>query len=215
MYKVILFDLDGTLTDPAIGITNGVMYALEKYNIKVKERSELFKFIGPPLYYSFQMFFNFSEQQAKEGTQYYREYYKDKGLYENEVYDGIEYVLKTLKEHGFIIGLATSKPQDFAIKILEHFDLDKYFDYMGGSSLDGSIQKKEDVIKHTLTNLNINDYSQVLMIGDTKYDILGARFHNIDSVGVLYGYGSYEDLVASKATYIVESTKDILNLLIK
>lgn len=215
MYKVILFDLDGTLTNPVIGITNGIMYALEKYNIKVKEKSELFKFIGPPLFYSFQMFYGFDEKQAKQGTEYYREYYSQKGLYENEVYEDIEDVLKYLKENGYTLGVATSKPEIFAIQILEHFQLSKYFNFIAGSSMDGTRLKKEDVIKYALDNLNVNDKSSVLMIGDTKYDVLGSKINGIDCLGVLYGYGNYDDLSKAKAKYIVEKPLNIIELIKK
>ena len=136
MYKYILFDLDGTLTDPGLGITNAVMHALKKFNIEVPDRSELYKFIGPPLLESFQKYYGMSEEESQMALQYYREYFKPYGLYENTVYDGIEELLVTLKAQGKKLILATSKPEPFAVEILRHFGLDKYFDFVAGATMD-------------------------------------------------------------------------------
>lgn len=207
-YKYILFDLDGTLTDSKEGITKSVQYALKKFNIEVENLDILEKFVGPPLKESFIEFYNFSDDKAVEAVKYYREYFKDKGIFENEVYDGIENFLDKLKELGFKLILATSKPQVFAEIILTHFDLMKYFYDFAGSSLDGTRGKKGDVIKYVLDKHNIKTKDAV-MIGDRKYDIIGARENNIYSIGVTYGYGSIEELKDAKADCIVGSLDEL------
>lgn len=209
-YKHILFDLDGTLTDPKMGITNSVMYALDKFNIKVNERDELLDYIGPPLLDSFQEFHGLSKEQALLALEYYREYFKDKGLFENKVYDGIEEMLQYLTSHGYTCYIATSKPEVFAKQILQHFKLDKYFTYIAGSTLDQSRNRKGDVIAYALYTAKITDVSEVLMVGDRKHDIIGAKENNIDSLGVLFGYGDKEELLEAGATYVVASVKDLL-----
>ena len=146
MYNTILFDLDGTLTDPAEGITNSVVYALKHWNIEIADKSSLNCFIGPPLYESFSKYFNFSENEAQKAVEVYREYFSVKGLYENKVYDGIEEVLFLLKSAGKKLAVATSKPEHFAVKILKHFSLEKYFDVIAGATMDGTRINKDDVI---------------------------------------------------------------------
>lgn len=209
-YQYILFDLDGTLTDPGLGITNSVMYALKKFNIEVTDRTSLYKFIGPPLSESFQKFYGFSEEQSEQAVVYYREYFKDKGLYENEVYEGVESVLEQLKAMGKTVVLATSKPEVFATEILRHFHLDKYFDFIAGATLDSTRNKKADVIAYALETCGIEDTATAVMIGDREHDILGANQYDLDSVGVLCGYGDYAELEKAGATYIVEHITDIL-----
>lgn len=215
MYQNIFFDLDGTLTDPGVGITNSAMYALEKWNIKVAECSELYKFIGPPLRDSFMNFYGFSEEQAKEAIVYYREYFKDKGIFENEVYPGIVELLQQLKASGKKIVLATSKPEEFAIRILKHFDLFDYFDFVGGAYMDGVRNKKGEVIQYALESAGITDLSTTVMIGDREHDIIGAKENGLDSIGVLFGYGSREELTQAGATYIAETVGDIVKFLQK
>ena len=162
-YKYILFDLDGTLTDPAIGITNSVMYALKKYGIEISDRSELFKFIGPPLWDSFEKYYGFSKEEAKKAVGYYREYYNTKGIFENYVYNGFNELLNLLKVNGKILIVATSKPEVFAKQILEHFDIAKYFTYIAGGNLDGSRVNKDEVISYALKSCNITDKSKVII----------------------------------------------------
>lgn len=216
-YNTILFDLDGTLTDPGIGITNSVAYALNKYNIQVADRSELYKFIGPPLHESFEIFYGFSKEEALKAVEYYREYYSDKGIFENYVYDGIRELLTALKNAGKTIAVATSKPEVFAKQILEHFQLDSYFTCIAGSNLDGSRTKKDEVIRHALDSLNISTKDQMaetIMIGDRKHDVSGAAQVGIDSVGVLFGYGSLEELKEAGATYIAEDVDRLFELVL-
>ena len=213
MYKYILFDLDGTLTNPEIGITNSVMYALEKFGIKVEDRKELHPFIGPPLSYSFQTYYGLSEADSELAIKYYRENFSVNGLYENEVYEGVENMLQELKESGKTLVIATSNPEEFTLKILEHFDLLKYFDFVAGATMDGSRGEKADVIRYALELAGIEDKSKTIMIGDRKYDILGAKESDLKSIGVLYGFGDYDELSKAGADYIVENVNDIIKYL--
>lgn len=213
MFEYYFYDLDGTLTDPGLGITNSVMYALEKYGIKVSDRSELYKFIGPPLIDSFEEFYGFSNERAVEALGYYREYFSKKGLFENTVYPGIEQVLQSMRDAGAKLVVATSKPEEFSIRILEHFGLDKYFDFVAGATMDEKRNRKADVIAHAIASLNITDPGRVLMVGDRSHDVLGAMEHNIKCAGVLYGYGSLEELTEAGASYIIKTPEDILTLI--
>lgn len=209
MYDVILFDLDGTLTDSGLGITNSVAYSLKKYGIEVADRTELYKFIGPPLKESFEQYYGFSPVEAAKAVVYYREYYVDKGIFENTVYDGIEELLWRIRDSGKMAVVATSKPEIFAKRILKHFGLEKYFAYIVGANMDETRTKKDEVISYVLQNCNIPEHSRILMVGDREYDILGAKKMELDSLGVLFGYGDYEELKNAGATYIAESVRDI------
>ena len=213
MYDIILFDLDGTLTDPGIGITNSVAHALAHWNIEVKNRAELYKFIGPPLSDSFMRYYGFSEEDAIHAIAVYREYFSVKGLYENEVYPGIPELLSALKAAGKTVVLATSKPEGFAVEILRHFGLYDYFDIIAGASMDESRNKKADVIAYAISQMKNPDLSRMIMIGDREHDILGAKQIGIDSIGVLYGYGDRAEHEVAGATYIAEKVEDILPML--
>ena len=213
MYDIILFDLDGTLTDPGIGITNSVAHALAHWNIEVKDRAELYKFIGPPLSDSFMRYYGFSEEDAIHAIAVYREYFSVKGLYENEVYPGIPELLSALKAAGKTVVLATSKPEGFAVEILRHFGLYDYFDIIAGASMDESRNKKADVIAYAISQMKNPDLSRMIMIGDREHDILGAKQIGIDSIGVLYGYGDRPEHEKAGTTYIAEKVEDILPLL--
>lgn len=210
MYDTFFFDLDGTITDSSLGITNSVMYALKKYGIEEKNREKLYKFIGPPLTISFREFYGFSEERCLEAVGYYREYYKDKGIFENRVYDGFEDVVKRLKENGKRLVVATSKPEPFARRIMEHFGLVRYFDYVAGMELDGGRGTKAEVIEYALHTCEVEDKSKVLMVGDREHDVIGAREARIDCLGVLYGFGTREELEAAGADYIAETIEEIL-----
>ena len=210
MYNYILFDLDGTLTDPGRGITNSVAYALEKFGVSVSDKKELYKFIGPPLTDSFEKYYGFSEEDALIAVEYYREYFKPKGIYENEIYSGVPELLKSLKESGKTVILATSKPEIFAIEILKYFGIDAYFDFVAGATLDKTRNKKGDVIAYALESMNVTDKSKCLMIGDRDQDINGAKQNGIDSLGVLYGYGDFEELSNAGATYIAKTVDEII-----
>lgn len=209
MYETILFDLDGTLTDPGEGITNSVAYALNHFDIVVKDKTELYKFIGPPLQESFEQYYKFSPKQAKAAVEYYREYYRDKGIFENLVYGGIEDLLKAIFDSKKQMIVATSKPELFARKILKHFGLAKYFSYIAGANMDGSRTKKNEVITYALEKCKVTDYAKVVMIGDREHDVIGAGKVGIDSIGVLFGYGDYEELKRAGASYIAKNIEDI------
>ena len=213
MYKTLLFDLDGTLTDSSRGITNSVAYALEKYGLPYKNKKELECFIGPPLVKMFMSKFGLGEAEGLELLALYREYYSVKGIYENDVYGGIPLLLEKLSESGKNLIVATSKPEHFAVKILEYFDLAKYFSVIAGATMDETRTAKSDVIRYALDTANITDISEVIMVGDREYDVLGAKELGIDSVGVLYGYGSREELESAGAPHIASTVEDILKFI--
>ncbi len=208
----ILFDLDGTLTDPGIGITNSVMYALDKFGIKASDRQELFPFIGPPLIDSFMGLYGFSHADAERAVAYYREYFGPTGLYENELYGGIHELLSKLKADGYILALATSKPEIYAKEILSHFDLLKYFDFLFGATMDESRNNKNAVIEYGLGTANI-DPECAVMVGDRHYDILGAKKFGLSSVGVLYGYGDEKELCEAGADMIASTPEELYTIL--
>lgn len=210
-FETLLFDLDGTLTDSAPGITNSVMYALHKFGIEVEDKQSLNKFVGPPLWDSFENFYGFSHEQAQEAVQYYREYYTEKGIFENTVYTGIPDLLKTLTGRHKRLLVATSKPEVFANKILDHFDLTRYFTLIVGCELDGTRAKKGEVIHYALDS-SPSDRSKTIMIGDRKEDILGAKEAGILSIGVLYGYGGKSELEQAGADYFAPTVADIARL---
>lgn len=214
MYKTILFDLDGTLTDPAEGITNSVAYALERYGIEVPERKELYCFIGPPLTDSFKKYYGFSDSQATEAVEIFREYFRDKGIFENVMYGGIEALLSQLKEAGRTIVLATSKPEPFARRILERFGLISYFDIIAGATFDETRVKKADVIAYALDRLTEADISSCIMVGDREHDVKGAKEHDLSCIGVLWGYGSREELTEAGADIIAENVSQLTKILL-
>ena len=213
MYNILLFDLDGTLTDPGEGITNSVAYALGKFGIEVTDKTTLYNFIGPPLVDSFMKYYDFNKEDALLAVDYYREYFGVTGIFENRVFDGIPELLDTIKKTGRIIALATSKPEQYATRILDHFDLSQYFDFIGGATMDETRSKKADVIEYTLKQLNVTDKSNVVMVGDRHHDIDGANQNCLDSIGVLFGYGDREELETAGATYIAKTVNDILKFI--
>lgn len=213
MFDTVLFDLDGTLTDPGEGITKSVEYALKKFDIITQDRCELYKFIGPPLKDSFMKYYGFSEEKAEQAIAYYREYFRDIGIFENEVYEGVEDMLRTLHNNGKRLVLATSKPEEFAIRILEHFGLKKYFAVAAGASMDSSRSKKGDVIAYAISLCEGFNKDTAVMIGDREHDIIGAKENGLKSIGVLYGYGDENELKTAGADFIASTTEDILNLI--
>lgn len=214
MYNTVLFDLDGTLTDPGIGITNSVMYALNKFGITVADRSELYCFIGPPLVDSFEKYYGFSKEQSLEALRLYREYFSVKGIYENELYSDTQKMLQTLKDAGKKLVLATSKPEEYAVEILRHFKIYDYFDFAAGATMDEKRNKKADVIAWAITQCGINDLSATVMVGDRCQDISGAAKNGIVSIGVLYGYGDMDELVTAGAVYIAENADDVTDIVL-
>lgn len=212
-YDIILFDLDGTLVDSGLGITNSVIYALEKFGIKVNDRTSLYKFVGPPLHKSFENFYGFTPGKAMQAVEYYREYYKDKGIFEVKMYAGIKNTLEKLYSADKTLLVTTSKPEVFAKKILEHLGIAKYFKIIAGANLDGTRTIKSEVISYAFKQCKITDLSKVIIIGDREYDVFGAKEIGIDSMGVIYGYGSEEELKNAGATYLAKSAADILSQL--
>lgn len=213
--KYVFFDLDGTLTDPKVGITSSVAYAAEHYiGQPVADLDTLTPFIGPPLDESFMKYFGLTKAQAIEAVASYREYYRPTGIFQNTVYDGIPELLAKLKDNGITVVMATSKPEIFANQIADHYGFKKYFDCIAGSTLDGSIIKKADVIEVAIARLGITDRSVCVMVGDRLHDIDGARETGMHSVGVLYGYGSREELEEHEAEYIVKSVEELKKVLL-
>ncbi len=212
-YTHAFFDLDGTLTDSAPGIVNSVCYALRKLGITPPPREELTCFIGPPLAWSFSTYFGMNDIEAQRAVDAYREYYRAGGLLENSVYDGIPALLQKLNDAGIICILATSKPHIFANRILQHFSLDGYFKLVSGPELDGTRGEKSEVIAYALEQLGI-DGSRVLMIGDREHDVLGAKQFGIDCAGVLWGFGSEDELRIAGATYLCRTADDVATALL-
>ena len=212
--EYILFDLDGTLTDPKIGITSCVKNSLESFGIEVESLDDLVCFIGPPLKESFMVYYGMDDEQAEKAVEKYRERFAPIGIFENAVFDGIAQMLEKLKNAGKTVALATSKPEIFAKQIMEHFDLAKYCSFMAGSELNGSRVEKADVITYCLENLGVKDPAKAIMVGDRKHDILGAAKNGLESIGVLFGYGSREELSEAGADYIVSDVAQLEALLL-
>lgn len=210
MSDVILFDLDGTLTDSAEGITKCVQYALLHFGIRVSDPMELRCFVGPPLMEQFMEYANFSREQAEQAVEYYRERYTTIGIYENRPYDRIEELLSILKESGRILGVASSKPTVFVEEILNIFHLRKYFDVVVGSELDGTRSDKAEVIEEALHRIGYDNRREcVLMVGDRRHDVEGAKKCGLQCVGAAYGYGGREELLKAGAVYIAETVEDL------
>lgn len=212
-YSTILFDLDGTLTDPKVGITKSVQYALSKLGIHEPDLDKLTCFIGPPLRLTFQQAYHFSPSDTQRAVDHYREYFKTDGMYENVLYNGIPRLLKMLKREFVNLVVATSKPTVFAKQILHHFDIEQFFDHVVGSNLDGTRSTKTEIIECAMRLYPDLSTTGFVMIGDREHDIIGANDNGIDSIGVLYGYGTREEFNQAKATYVVDSVEDLCELL--
>lgn len=213
-YKYLLFDLDGTITDSCEGIYKSFEYALNHYGIEVKDLNDLRPVIGPPLKDCFMEMYGFDEKTAIEAVAKYRERYSKVGLFENRVYDGIYEMFSSLKSAGYFIVLATSKPEIYAKRILEHFELDRFFDVVAGATIDGKISNKEDVISKILEILKISDVSEMVMIGDREFDLAGAKSFGIDAIGVLYGFGSKEELSQYPSVLLAKTPEDVAKFLV-
>lgn len=213
-YDVLLWDLDGTLTDPKEGITLSVQYALNRLDYHIPEADDLDWIIGPPLKESFKTLLQTTDEALLDrAITIYRERFQEIGLYENIVYPGIPELLFQLKEKGCIHLLATSKPRVFAEKILQHFLMDKYFDVIMGSELDGQFVEKEALIGEVLKRAPRGSRSKTVMIGDRRYDVHGARANHIDVIAVGYGYGTVEELHTAHPDFIVPSVQGLGKLL--
>ena len=216
IYEVIAFDLDGTLTEPSKGLVASFKFALDKMNIDYGCEENLKKFIGPPLREVWQETYGLSRDEGEKAVQIFRGYFAEYGWWNNEMYDGIPELLETLKSRGKKIILATSKPEIFAKKILELFKIDKYFDFIGGASTDTSRDKKHQVLEYSLKSVGVTslkDKNKCILVGDRKFDAEGAKICNIDSLGVLYGHGSYEEISTCGFTHFVKTVKDVEDFL--
>ncbi len=210
MYQYILFDLDGTLTDPKIGITSCVQYALHKLGIEEPDLDELEPFIGPPLTDSFREFYGFDDETVQQAVIYYRERFSTVGLFENDIYPGIAQMLERLKQAGRRLAVASSKPTVFVKQILEHFEILSYFDVVVGSELDGTRAKKEEVVEEALRQLLCDGNGHdIVMVGDRKFDVEGAKAYGIDSIGVAYGYAACGELEEAGADVIVDTVEEL------
>lgn len=212
--ETILFDLDGTITNPKEGITKSIQYALRKVEIEVEDLDSLTKHIGPPLKEGFMEFWGFGEEEAQTLVGYYREYFSVTGIHENLLYEGMEELLKSLKAAGKNLLVATSKPEVFAKQIIRNFNLEHYFTDICGSTLDSSRVKKGDVIAYALSKNNITDKQNVIMVGDRSHDIIGAKENGIKVAGVLYGFGSEEEFKSCGSDYIVKDIQELEKILL-
>lgn len=213
MIKYLFFDLDGTLTDPKEGITKSVAYALESFGQHVENPDDLLMFIGPPLKWSFMEYAGLSDGQADMAVEKYRERFKDTGIFENGVYEGIERMLDKLKKAGFKLVLATSKPIIFADRILKHYGIEKYFEAAFGSELDGTRTDKAEVIEYAMNQTGAEP-ENTIMVGDRSHDIIGANKNNIRAIGVLFGYGNREELLEAGAYRLAVNVAELEEMLI-
>ncbi|MBP2650584.1 MAG: HAD-superfamily hydrolase, subfamily variant 1 [Firmicutes bacterium] len=214
-YDIILFDLDGTLTDSKPGIIKSVQYALDKCGIYEPDLDKLIPFIGPPLLESFQEFYSMERPQAEQAIGYYREYFSKTGIYENAVYPEIIELLASLTNCGKRLIMATSKPAVFATQIAKYFALEQYFTTIVGSNLDGTLTSKTEVVACALSAVSDKLRRRSVMVGDRKYDIIGAQSNHIDSIGVEYGYGTSEELSLANPTHLVANVDELKQLLVK
>ena len=211
-YKCLFFDLDGTITDSSEGIINSIVYALEKMNVDIKDKTILKKFVGPPLMDSYKKYYGFNDEEAELGLKIFREYFSVKGIFENRLFDGMYELLEQLYNAGYELVLATSKPDVYAVQILEHFKIKKFFTHISACPMDEADTTKLDIIKGALKLTSVKNKDEILMIGDTVLDVNGAKECGLDSIGVLYGTDGPEEL--KNATYIVKDVEELKNILL-
>ena len=212
MYKAILFDLDETLTESGEGITKCVQYALEKIGKPEENLKKLEVFVGPPLLQQFMNYADIDEETAEKAVKYYRERYSSTGIFENNLYPGVENMLSELKAKGYRLAVASSKPEHFVAQVLDYFQLTDYFEEIVGSEMNGNRTSKSEVIEETLRRLGMSEKrNQVIMVGDKEHDVLGARKADLKCVAVSYGYGSQEELEQAEPLKIVDSTEGVLD----
>ncbi|MEM5766830.1 MAG: HAD hydrolase-like protein [Bacillota bacterium] len=213
-YDYILWDLDGTISDSAPGIVNSVVYALEHMGTEIGDRGSLTKFVGPPLSESFSRYYGYTPAQTDEAVRFFREYYREKGIYENAIYPGLEALLERLKAAGRVCVVATSKPEVHAKTILSRYGIDQHFRYIAGSPLDDAGTTKDQVISYALRAAGITDKARTVMVGDRSHDCVGARTNGLDCIGVLYGYGDHEELKAAGALALARDVDELAQLLL-
>lgn len=219
-YKYLLFDLDGTLTDPREGITTSVQYALRAFGIEETDLDKLTPFIGPPLRESFMQFYGFTIEQAETAVEKYREWFRPKGIFQNSMYPGIKEMLEMLSKNGKILAVASSKPQIFVEQILHHFGIYQYFTVIVGSELDGRRDTKEEVVAEALRQLKESGMqetaaSKAVMIGDRKFDIAGGKEHGLITAGVTFGYAAEGELEEAGADFVVDTVEELGRLLMQ
>ena len=213
-YDIILFALDGTLTDSAPGILNSVRYACRKLGLEMPRETTLRKFLGPPLIDSFRQLVGLSDAEADRAVSAFREYFPTKGLFENEVYPGIPALLADLKAAGKTVLIATSKPEEFAKRIMEHFNLAQYCDFICGATLDETRTDKAEVIAYALETAGITDKTGLVMVGDREHDVLGAKKNGLPCIGAVYGYGTAGELTAAGAAALADTVEELHKLLL-
>ena len=208
--KTIFFDLDGTITDSGEGIINSVCLALTHYGIPIPSREALRVFVGPPLHETFEQF-GVPAEECDRAVEIFRSRYTTIGIFENAPYPGIRELLEALTSHGHRLMIATSKPENMAVQVLEHFDLARYFEMICGATLDRSRIEKTDVIAYLLKQAG--SVENTVMVGDTSFDVLGAASHGIPTIGVAWGYGQVQDMLDAGAIAIASSPNELLALL--
>ena len=213
-YKTILFDLDGTLTDSAPGILNSVRYGCRKLGLPVPDDATLRRFLGPPLIDSFRNLCGLSAADADRAVAAFREYFPTKGIFENEVYPGIPAMLADLHARGCQLVLATSKPEEYARRIMAHFDLEPYFTAICGATLDETRTDKAEVIAYALETAGITDKTGIVMVGDREHDVLGAKKNDLPCIGAVYGYGTAGELTAAGAAALADTVDELHKLLL-
>ena len=212
-FDTLLFDLDGTLTDSTEGIVRCLEYALERMGFDIPEDTN--KFLGPPLYTSFAEFCGMNEEQVNEAVRIFRERYSTVGLFENRVYEGVPEMLKRLRDGGKRIMVATSKPEVYAVRIFDRFGLSQFFEIVGGANINGTRNDKDEVIEYVLEKAGISDRSSVLMIGDRRQDVIGAHKTGLKCMGILWGFGSIEELTEAGAEFIAETPEKAADMLLQ
>ncbi len=213
-YDYIAFDLDGTLTDPEVGLVKGFMYAFDRVGIEYGAPETLRRYIGPPLHREWKEEYGLTEEETANAIAIFREYYDEIGWAENKVYDGIVEMLEALRAAGKTIVLATSKPENTARRIMALFGLDKYFDFCGGASTSSTRDKKWEVLRYSLDAVKASDDEKCILIGDRKYDAEGASICGIDSMGVLWGHGTEEEISSAGFTYVAKTPEEVVKLLL-
>lgn len=213
-YQTILFDLDGTLTDSAPGILNSVRYACRKMQLEIPEEATLRRFLGPPLPSSFRSYLHLNEADTTRAVAAFREYYPDKGIFENEVYPGIPALLADLKAAGKTVVMATSKPEVFARRIMQHFSLENYFDAICGATMDETRTDKGEVIAYALRTIGATGTQGIVMVGDREHDVKGAAGNGLPCIGAVYGYGTAEELTVAGALALADTVEDLRKLLL-
>ncbi len=213
--EYILMDLDGTITNPKQGITKSIQYALRALDINVEDLDTLTKHIGPPLKDGFIEYYGFNNEDAELAVNKYREYFNQSGIFDNEVYEGMVHLLSSWKAAGKSIYVATSKPEPLAKRILEHFKLGGYFTDICGATFDDRRSRKEEVIRYALEKNGITELNKVVMVGDRKYDVEGAKQVGITSIGVLYGFGTEEELISAGADRIATNLEELYQIVME